>query len=133
MTQECIAVDLDGTLAYYGEWVAWNVIGPPIPAMVDRVNNWLADGKKVVIFTARCGYDLDQCRITQYMFRREEVVTVVQDWLEAQGLPRLTVTAVKTHWMREIWDDRAVSVERNTGRILTDQRTAEQRALSGAP
>jgi len=48
-----IGVDLDGTLAYYDEWRGLYHIGEPIPAMVDRVKRWLAEGRDVRIFTAR--------------------------------------------------------------------------------
>lgn len=45
-----IGVDLDGTLARTtrGDGVK---IGPPIPAMVARVANWLRQGKRVRVLT----------------------------------------------------------------------------------
>lgn len=39
----------------------------------------------------------------------------IRDWLELQGLPRLTVQAHKDYQMWELWDDRAVQVIKNTG------------------
>lgn len=48
-----IGVDLDGTLAHYDTWEKWNVFGPPIRLMVNRVRKWLDEGKTVKIFTAR--------------------------------------------------------------------------------
>ena len=53
MTQGWIGVDLDGTLAYYDHWRGPHHIGDPIPAMLNRVKSWLAEGKDVRIFTAR--------------------------------------------------------------------------------
>jgi hypothetical protein len=53
MNQGWIGVDLDGTLAYYDHWRGAEHIGEPIPAMLERVKRWLADGKDVRIFTAR--------------------------------------------------------------------------------
>jgi hypothetical protein len=47
-----IGVDLDGTLAHYDGWDGWNVIGPPIPLMLERVKLWLDQGKDVRIITA---------------------------------------------------------------------------------
>ena len=48
-----IAVDLDGTLAFYDHWRGVEHVGEPIPAMVQRVRQWLSEGKDVRIFTAR--------------------------------------------------------------------------------
>lgn len=48
-----IGVDLDGTLAHYDGWKGPEHIGAPIPAMVERVKAWLAEGKEVRISTAR--------------------------------------------------------------------------------
>lgn len=41
-----IGVDLDGTLAEYHGWDDGR-IGAPIPKMVQRVKQWLAEGKEV--------------------------------------------------------------------------------------
>jgi hypothetical protein len=75
--------------------------------MVDRVKRWLAEGKEVKIFTARVSHDPDG-----------SVARAIQDWCERHIGQRLEVTNVKTYETLEIWDDRAVAVERNTGRIL---------------
>jgi hypothetical protein len=48
-----IGVDLNGTLAEYHGWVNECHIGKPIPAMVERVRQWLDCGVDVRIFTAR--------------------------------------------------------------------------------
>lgn len=98
-----IGVDLDGTLAYYDEWRGEDNIGDPIPMMVGRVKDWLAQGKTVKIFTVR-------------WHNGEHQIKVIQDWLEEKcGLPRLEVTATKDFAMIELWDDRCVRVEENTG------------------
>jgi hypothetical protein len=94
-----IGVDLDGTLAYYNG--DHETIGPPIPAMLARVKAWLAEGREVRIFTARA---IDP------RAKRD-----IQDWcLEYIGAP-LAVTNKKDPAMIELWDDRAVQVEKNTG------------------
>lgn len=103
-----IGVDLDSTLAHYEGWNGGE-IGQPIAPMMDRVRHWLADGVEVRIMTARACQRED----------RELQITRVQDWLEKHGLPRLKVTAEKDFRMICLWDDRAVSVEPNTGRVLT--------------
>ena len=40
-----IGVDLDGTLAHYKGWKGRDHIGEPIPAMMQRVKQWLEEGK----------------------------------------------------------------------------------------
>jgi hypothetical protein len=48
-----IGVDLDGTLAFHGEWLGHTYIGKPVPLMLDRVKQWLSQGTEVRIVTAR--------------------------------------------------------------------------------
>lgn len=100
-----IGVDLDGTLAHYEGWNNGE-IGEPIPLMATRVRGWLAIGQEVRIFTARVG---------QYEGSHEQR-TLIQDWTEKHFGVRLPVTATKDFAMIELWDDRAIQVEMNTGR-----------------
>lgn len=104
MAKGWIGVDLDGTLAEYHGWVGPHHIGNPIPAMMERVQGWLAEGKWVKIFTARA------CIPGQ--------VAPIVLWLKRHGLPDLEITNVKDFEMIELWDDRCVRVEINTGRII---------------
>jgi hypothetical protein len=99
-----IAVDLDGTLAHKdpGPFDP-NEIGAPIPAMMERVKKWIADGEEVVIFTARAA--------------TKSNIPPVKAWLKEHGLGGLKVTCRKTYDIEEIYDDRAYRVERNTGKI----------------
>lgn len=99
-----IGVDLDGTLAEYHGWRGEDHIGAPIAPMVERVKQWLAEGKEVRIFTARADYV--SARI------------VIKDWCEAHLGRRLDVTNVKDFRMVTLYDDRAVQVEHNTGRLI---------------
>lgn len=99
-----IGVDLDGTLAKYGGWQGPLNIGEPIPAMLDRIKQWVAEGVEVRIFTARACIP--------------EQIVPIQEWLVSHGLPSLQVTNIKDFSMIALWDDRAVQVEMNTGRIL---------------
>jgi hypothetical protein len=103
--KEWIGVDLDGTLAKYDEWKGIQHIGEPIPEMADRVRSWLKSGKQIKIFTARAsGNDKD------------EATRVIQDWTEKHFGKKFPVTNIKDHHMVELWDDRAVGVEKNTGK-----------------
>ncbi|MDO9571196.1 MAG: hypothetical protein Q7J58_17740 [Hydrogenophaga sp.] len=95
-----IAVDFDGTLA---KFTSDGSIGAPIQPMWDRVNQWLKEGKTVRIFTVRAGDD--------------EQVTAVQKWLKKNNLPVLPITNIKSAGLQSLWDDRAVRVHRNTGKI----------------
>lgn len=97
-----IGVDLDGTLAKYRGWEGPDSIGEPVPEMLMRVRRWLAEGKEVRIFTARASIP--------------EQIAPVRAWLDRHGLQQVGITNVKDFGMIELWDDRAVQVEMNTGR-----------------
>lgn len=113
---DVIAVDLDGTLVkWYGIEIVDYVpdkLGEPIPKMIARVKRWLAQGKEVVIFTARVhpshDNDAELARKAIQAFCVEHFGVV------------LDVTCMKDPRMKEIWDDRVVTVEKDTGRILTE-------------
>ena len=129
---EWIGVDLDGTLATYGEWTRWDVFGEPVPLMVERVRRWLAAGINVKIFTARVALTVPRCLVTGELVTLEMMTGAIQDWLErSAGLPRLEITCRKDHLMVELWDDRCVQVISNTGRTLSDAHEAELAALRG--
>ena len=98
-----IGVDLDGTLAKYDGWKD-GAIGDPVPEMLFRVRKWLADGVAVKCMTARACVP--------------EQVAAVRAWLDSHGLESVEVTNVKDFSMIELWDDRAVCVEPNTGRVV---------------
>jgi hypothetical protein len=126
-----IAVDLDGTLAAYDGWRPWNEIGTPLAPMLARVGEWIGCGDDVRIFTARVCFDIDVCRVTGEEFTRAQMVSAIQDWCEAQGLPRLPVTNIKDIYMAELWDDRAVQMVPNTGRTLAEEHVAQTTAAAG--
>ena len=105
-----IGVDLDGTLAEYHEWHGIEHVGPPIAPMVARVKRWLAEGREVRIFTARVSEPGER--------QKRRVIAVVQRWCEEHIGQALPVTNVKDYGMVELWDDRAVQVEVNTGRRM---------------
>lgn len=102
-----IGVDLDGTLAEYGGWRGPDHIGAPIAVMVARVKQWLSEGRTVQIFTARVC--LDEGNVAR---------TAIEEWCERHIGEILPVTCTKDYGMIELWDDRAVQVEINTGRRM---------------
>ena len=110
--QSWIGVDLDGTLACYEEWEGYDIIGEPIGPMVRRVKEWLSEGIEVRIFTARVGGSKETSRIAR---------KAIQQWCIMHIGAKLQVTATKDMAMYELWDDRVVQVERNTGRRMDNR------------
>lgn len=120
--QGWIGVDLDGTLAHYDHvWRGAGHIGAPIPNMVDRVRNWLAQGKAVKVFTARMS-TRDDAELAL-------VAAAIAAWTEKHIGTRLEATCVKDYAMIELWDDRAVGVEPNTGRRMDETAPVDGYAL----
>ena len=113
-TNGWIGVDLDGTLAHYGEWIGPHHIGEPIQPMVERVKRWLSEGRDVRIFTARVA----ECNPRVVAQGLDETVNTIRAWCEKHIGQRLPVTNLKDYGMVELWDDRAVQVEPNTGRRM---------------
>lgn len=99
-----IGVDLDGTLATFHGWRGFGHIGKPIPVMMARVKQWLGDDYQVKIVTARANF--------------EEGIPPIQVWLAKHGLPDLEVVSSKDFDMIELWDDRAVQVLPNSGKVI---------------
>lgn len=111
-----IGVDLDGTLAEFYGWTGG--IGKPVPAMLERVKDWLARGVEVRIMTARVsphgGYSSESGRNADDEFVKEQRSAIDAWCLEHIG-EIIPVTHVKDFRMIELWDDRAVQVRPNTG------------------
>jgi len=107
-----IGVDLDGTLAHEDEWQGIEHIGEPIPRMVARVKQLIADGEDVRIFTARASR-------LQSDEERKVAIRCVEDWCETHLGRRLPVTSEKDHLLRYFFDDRAIAIECNTGHAIS--------------
>ena len=108
-----IGVDFDGTLAHYP--VPNGGLGPPVTAMVSRVQEWLANGTSVKIVTARVASSNPDA---EYERKR------IENWSQHYIGTRLPVTAEKDYAMRQLWDDRCVQVEPNTGRTMIECQDA---------
>ncbi len=110
MSEGWIGVDLDGTLAHYDGWKGVDHIGEPVPAMLQRVRDWIEAGQEVRIFTARVAGQPKEA---------ENAREYINAWLWHHGLiahgEPIPVTNVKDFQMLALWDDRAVQVEINTG------------------
>lgn len=106
MREAWIGIDLDGTLAEYDGWKGADSIGEPIKKMVNLVLDLCNSGKKVKIFTARASIP--------------EQIPYIKAWcLEHLGR-ELEVTCCKDFDMTIFYDDRAITVQKNTGIILTN-------------
>lgn len=109
-----IGVDLDGTTAHYDGWKGWEHIGKPIPTMVDRIKERLAQGADIRIFTARAAPGPNQ----------KEALRAIEAWCLKHLGQKLPVTNEKDMEMRELWDDRAVGIKKNAGE--PEQKTLDQ-------
>lgn len=110
-------VDFDGTLAKHQEGADVEHVGEPVPAMVERVKRWLSLGQEVRIVTARVG-------MTRPQPERERQISMIHAWCREHIGVELPVVCSKDYGMIELWDDRAIQVERNTGRTI-EEATAQ--------
>lgn len=102
-----IGVDLDGTLAYAGGWKPGDpehTIGKPIKKMVRRVRDWIKRDADVRILTARAGRP-----------NIKQIIPAIQAWCLKHLGKVLPITDKKDYELIELWDDRAVQLELNTG------------------
>lgn len=107
-----VGVDLDGTLAFYDHFRGADHIGEPIQPMLARVQDMVAKDIDVRIFTARVGLQSDPREVG---IARSKI----QEWCLLHVGVVLPVTCEKDYGMVKLWDDRCVTVEKNTGKILT--------------
>ena len=107
-----VGVDLDGTLAEYKGWKGIYHIGEPIPSIVAYVQELIESGIEVKIFTARCQEGLP-------------AINAVKIWALRNIGYDLDVTDKKDFSMVFMIDDRAVAVEKNTGKFLNTPPTSE--------
>lgn len=80
-----------------------DLIGESIKPMLTKVQDWVACGREVRIFTARAS-DPSQ-------------LPAIRQWLAGHGLADLAITNVKDFAMAELYDDKAMRVKRNIGHI----------------
>lgn len=95
---------MDGTLAEYHSNGDISKIGKPIEKMIVLLRYYLSRGFICKIFTTRASV--------------LEHIPTIKQWLSDNNLPILEITNIKTFSCILIFDDRAVQVEENTGRIL---------------
>ncbi len=103
-----IAVDFDGTIATMpGE--------QPIQPMVDLVKRWIAAGLEVRLVTARVSPQHGEGYI-------QEQTAHLERWCTEHLGQSLAVQAHKDFAMIALFDDNAIQVEKNTGKVLGVER-----------
>lgn len=105
-----VGFDLDGTLAHYDSFVDLTHIGEPIEPMVLKVQEYLQMLIPVKIFTARVSIN----NPTERLY----IIQAIEDWCQKHIGTVLPITCIKDLGCIRIYDDRAVQVEKNTGRII---------------
>lgn len=117
---EWIGTDLDKTLAKY-ESGNFHTIGAPIMPMIIRVRNHLKAGIEVRIVTARVDdcikFDSAHENWTSDRQQRE----MIEAWCWRHIGHILPITNRKDPFMLFCYDDRAVAVEANTGKLLSPE------------
>jgi len=109
------AVDLDKTLAFHHSDMGIRVIGKPIPSMMKMVKHWIANGDKVVIFTARAG--------------AKGARPAIRKWLRRQGIGELEITNIKRPEFDDLYDDKAVPVKPNEGPVESWEDAARKELM----
>ena len=114
-----VAVDFDGTLHYRLPGAQLEELGPPVKKMVARVKKWLSEGKQVKLLTARVSdapkRELAPEDVPAYVAHQR---LILAEWCKEHIGQELPMTASKDVYMYQLWDDRAVAIEGNTGKIL---------------
>jgi len=82
-------------------------IGEPVPRMLERVKQWLKEGKDVRIFTARVAVDDPAVHL--------EIEGAIRAWCKKNLGQELKITCQKDMQMVELWDDRCVQIITNCG------------------
>ncbi len=111
MSKGCIACDFDKTLAFHVN--GQQALGNPIPKMLRRIKQHLVDGEDVEIFSARAD--------------NPKSIEEIEDWTEKHLGVRLNVGNIKKPNFYKFYDDKAVEVEPNTGRLRGERAVTRRR------
>jgi hypothetical protein len=118
-----IGCDLDHTLAEYESGMAETAqIGRPIPLMVERIKQHLANNYEVRIVTARVSP-----RHASMKWDVSRQKKAIKAWCKEHIGQELAVTCSKDYAMIFLYDDRCVAVEPGTGRLLSPEFPVRKR------
>lgn len=113
-----IGVDLDAILAEYDGFKGMQHIGEPIPAMAERVKQWLKEDQEVRILTARvCSKQTP----VDLMIAKE----TIRAWTIKHFGVEIAATSEKDYEMWELWDDRCRQVIPNTGIAVESEKNVK--------
>jgi len=112
-----IGFDLDGTLAIYDDWNSIDHIGEPMPLTVALAAEYLKQGFRLKIMTARYAGVGVLDLFTGKKLTEEDISGPIQAWCKKHIGEELPVTNKKDFQMIKLYDDRAVSVKRNDGAL----------------
>jgi hypothetical protein len=114
-----IGVDLDGTLFKIIDHQPPFKLGPAIPEMLARVRLWVKERKTVKILTARCAWSAEEAKAMgsppscyPKAQRRD-----IRKHLAMYGLAHLEIRNKLDPYCVEIWNDRAIRVDRDEGTV----------------
>lgn len=110
-----VGFDFDGTLNVYSRG-QFPRVGPAIEPMCDLVRAYLAEGVEVRIVTARAHHTGPNGSIGPGEL--ETLLGPVTEFCEREFGRALPITSSKDFEMCWLYDDRAVTVETNTGRAF---------------
>lgn len=117
-------VDLDETLAEYHGYKGPKHIGKPIPKMVRRILGWKKKGIIVKIMTARVNPsnpDSETSRKAIQQWLQKYIQPLLKQIKDDPSFYEIPITHEKDCAMDELWDDKAVQVEPNTGECVDDE------------
>lgn len=97
-------------------------IGAPIPEMIEKLKQEIAQGTAVFIFTARI---TASDNTFQQALEATESFLLIAEWCKKTFGTLLPITNVKSRNWTELWDDRARQVIPNTGVFVTELLEAE--------
>lgn len=103
-----VGFDFDGSLAKYVEGQG-NELGEPLQSLLAVLRDLLEQGVECRIVTARVSSK-------QTVEERLRQRGLISEWLHKHVGEGLAITAEKDYGMLLLYDDRAVTVEHNTGR-----------------
>lgn len=107
--------------------------------MVSRIKDWLEQGKEVRIFTARIYPGIyEEGQFTPLEINEEDdaykdaeiAAKAIDSFCKKYIGQSLMITCLKDHGMVELWDDRAIQVEPNTGRPLAKRLEKPVKSLN---
>lgn len=117
--------DLDGTIAQYDGWKVDGSIGAPVASMIRRMKSYLKKGRDVQIVTAR----VNPKGRTDYPEQFDIQRAIIDEFCMENLGQTIPVGYEKDLHMVALFDDRALQVIPNTGRLVQEELGKAVRGL----